>query len=136
MWIRAHWRVVPVAAILFSGLAAGVSAQGTATPAAPALLPYEPRVDLSTLNGVITVDGSSTVYPITDEAALRFIELAGDVRIAVAFSGTGERNKPHTYRVQGPTFVIEFLNVQEDSMGNVANHIHSVWRRLPADFGL
>jgi len=26
--------------------------------------------------------------------------------------------------------------VQGDSAGNPANHIHSGWRRLPADFGL
>jgi len=44
--------------------------------------------------------------------------------------------KPYTYRVQGPTFLIEFLNVQADSAKNPANHIHSAWRRLPADFGL
>ena len=44
--------------------------------------------------------------------------------------------KPYTYRVQGPTFMIEFLNVQADSGKNPANHIHSAWRRLPADFGL
>jgi hypothetical protein len=29
-----------------------------------------------------------------------------------------------------------FLNVQPDAQGNVANHIHSVWRDLPIDFGL
>src|SRR5262249_21560987 len=44
--------------------------------------------------------------------------------------------KPYTYRVQGPTFVIEFLNVQADSAGNPANHIHSSWRNLQGDFGL
>lgn len=44
--------------------------------------------------------------------------------------------KPYTYRVQGPTFVVEFLNVQKDAAGNPANHIHSAWRRLPIDFGL
>ena len=32
--------------------------------------------------------------------------------------------------------MIEFLNVQADSGKNPANHIHSTWRRLPADFGL
>jgi hypothetical protein len=51
----------------------------------------------------------------------------------------GEERKgatPYTYRVHGPTFVVEFLNVQSDSAGNPANHIHSGWRRLPADFGL
>lgn len=42
--------------------------------------------------------------------------------------------KPYTYRVQGPTFVVEFLNEQADSARNPANHIHSGWRRLPTDF--
>ena len=43
---------------------------------------------------------------------------------------------PYTYRVHGPTFVVEFLNVQRDSAGNPANHIHSGWRRLPVDLGV
>jgi hypothetical protein len=32
--------------------------------------------------------------------------------------------------VQGPDFLIEYDNTQ-----NKANHIHSVWRELNADFG-
>lgn len=44
--------------------------------------------------------------------------------------------KPYTYRIQGPTFVIEFLNTQADGSNNPANHIHSAWRALPNDFGL
>jgi hypothetical protein len=50
--------------------------------------------------------------------------------------GEGTPGKPYTYRVQGPAFVIEFLNVQHDSAGNPANHIHSAWRDLKGDFGL
>ena len=52
------------------------------------------------------------------------------------YSGSAEPGKPYTYRVQGPEFVVEFLNVQADSAKNPANHIHSAWRRLPIDFGL
>jgi hypothetical protein len=37
--------------------------------------------------------------------------------------------------VQGPTFVVEFLNIQADSANNPANHIHSGWRGLKSDFG-
>lgn len=59
---------------------------------------------------------------------------AGLEKVHFAYSGPGEKGKPITYRVQGPTFVIEFLNVQADSLRNPANHIHSVWRRLPTDF--
>jgi len=44
--------------------------------------------------------------------------------------------KPYSYRVHGPSFVIEFLNVQGDSGKNPANHIHSGWRTLPSDFVL
>ena len=52
------------------------------------------------------------------------------------YSGSPEPGKPYTYRIQGPEFVVEFLNIQSDSAKNPANHIHSAWRRLPADFGL
>jgi Protein of unknown function (DUF3500) len=38
--------------------------------------------------------------------------------------------KPHYYRVQGKTFLIEFDNTQ-----NNANHIHAVWRDFNGDFG-
>jgi hypothetical protein len=53
-----------------------------------------------------------------------------------AYAGKFEPGQPHTYRVQGPTFLIEFLNVQADSAKNPANHIHSGWRTLAGDFGL
>ena len=40
---------------------------------------------------------------------------AGVDKIFFAFCREDDKpGKPYTYRVQGPTFVIEFLNVQED----------------------
>lgn len=56
-------------------------------------------------------------------------------KIYFAFTGVAEQGKGHTYRVQGPAFVIEFLNVQKDGAGNPANHIHSAWRHIAGDFG-
>jgi hypothetical protein len=57
--------------------------------------------------------------------------------IHFAFTGSAEGpGKGFTYRVQGPSFVIEFLNIQNDSGGNPNNHIHSCWRRIQGDFGL
>jgi hypothetical protein len=53
-----------------------------------------------------------------------------------AYAGGLEPGQPHTYRVQGPSFRVEFLNVQPDSANNPANHIHSVWRNIKGDFGL
>jgi hypothetical protein len=68
---------------------------------------------------------------------LAAIKKAGfdDVHFAYG-GGDGTPGKPYTYRVQGPTFVIEFLNEQKDSAGNPANHIHSAWRNMKGDFGL
>jgi hypothetical protein len=70
------------------------------------------------------------------EAELKRVREGGVDKICFAYTGGKEPGQKHTYRVQGPTFVIEFLNVQNDSAGNPANHIHSVWRRIQGDFGL
>lgn len=56
--------------------------------------------------------------------------------VYVAYSGDPAPGKAYTYRVHGPTFVVEFLNTQPDGAGNKANHIHSAWRRIKGDFGL
>jgi hypothetical protein len=69
------------------------------------------------------------------ETELQQVRKAGVDNIHFAFSGAAEHGKGHTYRVQGQTFVIEFLNMQADSAGNPANHIHSCWRRIQGDFG-
>jgi hypothetical protein len=57
-------------------------------------------------------------------------------KIYFAYTGESTVGKGYTYRVYGPTFLIEFLNVQADGSGNPNNHIHSSWRHLPADFGV
>jgi hypothetical protein len=73
-----------------------------------------------------------------DVAALELKQVSdgGLDNIHFAFTGSPDPGKGYTYRVQGPTFVLEFLNVQNDSAGNPANHIHSCWRRIKGDFGL
>jgi hypothetical protein len=70
------------------------------------------------------------------EIELKRLREAGPDKIHFAYSGAAEPGQGHTYRIQGPTFVIEFLNMQADSAGNPANHIHSVWRRIQGDFGM
>jgi len=47
-----------------------------------------------------------------------------------AWAGGTKPGDPHYYRVQTPEFLIEFDMTQDN-----ANHIHSVWRDLKADFG-
>ncbi|MCY2968417.1 MAG: DUF3500 domain-containing protein [Planctomycetota bacterium] len=56
---------------------------------------------------------------------------AGFDEIHFAWWGETERNQRHYYRVQGPTFLIEYNNTQ-----NNANHVHSYWRDLGGDFGV
>lgn len=70
------------------------------------------------------------------EAQMAEIREAGTDKIHFGFAGTTKEGEPHSYRVAGPTFVIEFLNVQADSAKNPANHIHSAWRNVRGDFGI
>jgi uncharacterized protein DUF3500 len=49
-----------------------------------------------------------------------------------AWAGTEDRRPgaPHYYRLQGPGFLVELDNTQND-----ANHVHTVWRDPEGDFG-
>lgn len=71
-------------------------------------------------------------------AAQRLAEItaAGWDKVHFSWQGAEQPGIGHYYRVQGPTFLIEFVNVQPDAAGNPANHIHSVWRDLRGDFGV
>jgi hypothetical protein len=72
----------------------------------------------------------------TDAASeeLARVKAAGLDKIHFAYSGDPTPGKGYCYRIHGPTFVVEFLNMQADGARNPANHIHSAWRRLPRDF--
>ena len=69
--------------------------------------------------------------PEVGQAWLEEIKQAGPAHVRFAWFGPTDRIQPHAYRVQGPTFLIEFNNTQ-----NGANHIHSVWRNMLGDFGI
>ncbi|MEQ8784730.1 MAG: DUF3500 domain-containing protein [Pirellulaceae bacterium] len=71
-----------------------------------------------------------------DEAQERLaaIKEAGADKIHFAWAGADKPGIGHYYRVQGPTFLIEFVNTQPDAAGNPANHIHCVWRDTSGDF--
>lgn len=58
------------------------------------------------------------------------IQEQGLANIRFAWIGSEERGAAHYYRVQGPGFLIEYDNAQ-----NNANHIHLVWRDFDGDFG-
>jgi hypothetical protein len=79
---------------------------------------------------------AARVLPEAAEAELKRLNEAGIREIHIAYWGGLEPGEKYTYRLHGPTFVVEFLNVQDDSAKNPANHIHSCWRSLKNDFGL
>jgi hypothetical protein len=67
-----------------------------------------------------------------DLAAVRLdaARKAGLDKVHYAWAGGPDRGQGHYYVIQGPTFLIEYDNTQ-----NNANHIHSVWRDFSGDFG-
>jgi hypothetical protein len=81
------------------------------------------------LMAVIDSYASAMAADIASERLDR-IGKAGLEKITFAWAGDAARGQRHYYRVQGPTFLIEFDNTQ-----NNANHIHSVWRDFLGDFG-
>jgi len=71
---------------------------------------------------------AGTIKPELAEERLAKIRRAGLDGLRFAWAGATARGRPHYYRVQGPTFLIEF-----DNSGG--NHIHTVWRDFEGDFG-
>jgi hypothetical protein len=62
---------------------------------------------------------------------MKQVHQAGLDKVHFAWWGGVQPRQPHVYRVQGPTFLLEYVCVQNDG-----NHIHSCWRNLTGDFGL
>ena len=61
---------------------------------------------------------------------LERLQAAGVENISFAWAGPFEAQRPHYYRLQGPTFLLE-----HDNSRNRGTHIHSVWRDFAEDFG-
>lgn len=62
---------------------------------------------------------------------LEAIRAAGFENIRFGWAGALEARRPHYYRLQGPTFLLE----HDNSRGG-GTHIHSVWRDFSDDFAL
>jgi hypothetical protein len=76
--------------------------------------------------------GAYTSLMADDLAAERTARLktAGLDAITFAWAGPTAKGAKHYYRIQGPTFLVEYDNTQNDG-----NHIHAVWRDFQGDFG-
>lgn len=80
---------------------------------------------------ISVIEELASVMPAEIAAArLEEIRAAGMDKVKFAWMGGFERGAKHYYRVQGPTFLIEYDNTQ-----NNANHVHTVWRDFAGDFG-
>jgi hypothetical protein len=97
--------------------------------------------DLGVSQNDLTPNQQATLWSIIEEYAtaqpamvanqrLDEIREAGLSNIKFGWMGGAERGEPHYYRIQGPTFLIEYDNTQGS-----ANHVHSVWRDFRGDFG-
>jgi Protein of unknown function (DUF3500) len=69
--------------------------------------------------------------PDVADETMKEVRKTGIAKLYFAWAGSEKRSEPHYYRIQGPDFVVEYDNTQ-----NNANHIHSVWRNLKNDFGV
>lgn len=97
--------------------------------------------------GKLTGEQKSVLQSLIEEYANSFpsdvakermtaVQTGGIDNIKFAWAGSAKEGEGRYYCVQGPQFQIEFINVQPDSAGNPANHIHSVWRDLRGDFAI
>ena len=58
------------------------------------------------------------------------IKAAGLEKIRFGWAGGTQPGDAYYYRIQGPTFLMEAANTQ-----NNANHVHATWRDFTGDFG-
>jgi hypothetical protein len=87
------------------------------------------RQQAETLMKLLTVYAANMPAEVTARR-LAQIKSAGFGNIYFAWAGAPEQGRPHYYRIQGPSFLIEYDNTQSR-----ANHIHTVWRDFNGDFG-
>ncbi len=93
--------------------------------AAPDLTPAQREK----LMGLVTLYVGRWRPDLADETLAK-INAAGADKITFAWAGGFDRTKQTYYRIQGPTFLVEFDNFQ----GN-GNHVHTTFRDFKGDFG-
>jgi hypothetical protein len=87
------------------------------------------------LRALIEVYANNVADDVAKER-LADIEKSGFDNVKFAWAGADKPGIGHYYRIQGETFLIEFVNTQPDAAGNPANHIHCLWRDMRGDFAI
>jgi hypothetical protein len=102
-----------------------------AAPLDPVGIPYgELPADGQALLMEIVTTYLGTLHPNSGDPLLARLRAAGLEQLRFGWAGSVEARRPHYYRIQGPTFLLEF-----DNSRNGGTHIHSVWRDFGGDFG-
>lgn len=86
------------------------------------------------LTDLITVYANNVPQDLAKERLAKFTASSDKVRFI--WAGATKPGVGHYYRIESASFLIELVNVQADAEGNIANHIHSVWRDVAGDFAL
>lgn len=93
---------------------------------AGALTSAQQGLILEIINTYLGVLPAATMHPHFER-----LQNAGLDNVRFGWAGSMEPRNPHYYRLQGPTFLLEF-----DNSRNRGGHIHSVWRDFAEDFGM
>lgn len=79
------------------------------------------------LTGIVTAYLDTTI---AGRDLLAKVNSAGIENVRFAWAGSPDKGKLYSYRLQGPTFLLE-----HDNSRNAGAHIHSAWRDFDNDFG-
>ncbi len=88
-----------------------------------------------TMRSLVGVYASNMPEDVRNSRIQRILK-GGPENVHFAWAGALKPGVGHYYRIQGPSFLIEFVNTQPDPAGNPANHIHCVWRDGEGDFSV
>ncbi len=80
------------------------------------------------LDAVVAEYANNMPADLAAERLEQYKKMTGQIHFA--WAGGINKGDFHYYRVQSPTFLIEYDNTQ-----NNGNHVHSVWREYDGDWG-
>ena len=93
---------------------------------------HEPRhpTVVERFDGVAGLSFLHSFVRLPNGHVLATFQAHGPDNIRFGWAGSMEERRPHYYRIQGPSFLLEYDNTR-----NGSTHIHSVWRVFDEDFG-
>ena len=108
------------------------------TPQTPVGIPYSSlgAPQQSLIKALVNEYINAVPDEIADDRRKAIQDAGGWDGVFFSWEGAMQAGIGHAYRVQGSSFLIEFVNTQPDAAGNIANHVHCIWRDIRGDFGV